>query len=74
MKPRHVFACLLLLGEAVILAPLVAGALITGTIYAASVATERLRLSLPMLRERMQGFLARRRSHGPRHGGPALGW
>lgn len=43
IKPRHVFGALVLIGQAPILAPIVAGWLISSLIYAAALGVERAR-------------------------------
>jgi hypothetical protein len=51
MKPRHLFAAVVLLGESVILAPFVVGWLVTGVLYGMVVAGRRARRGV---RERLQ--------------------
>jgi hypothetical protein len=47
LKPRHVFAALVLIAEAPILATLVAGWLISGAIYGLVLGVEHVRPQLP---------------------------
>jgi hypothetical protein len=55
IKPRHVFATLVLMGQAPILGALVAGWLISGLIYGAALCVERARGHGRNWRQRQRG-------------------
>jgi hypothetical protein len=77
MRPRHLFAALMLIGQIPILAPFVAAwlisAVVCGVVAAAGHVHRHLRVIRARAGERLHGFAPRRR-RPPRTGRPALGW
>jgi hypothetical protein len=79
LKPRHVVAALLLIAEAAILAPVVAGWLISAVIYGMALAVEharpRVRTAVAHAGQRIRRLFSWRRwRRPPRPGRPAWGW